>query len=222
MNRASRNVAAIGLSVGLLSGCGSFGEQEVVQSARVVGYAQGVEAEIIGDRPVHHAGEAHLPYDAYNVNSYEVQTGCSEVDNDWYYGESDQMDSPDCWLEFCDSDTTTHCEPDIEDRYDFDRVEEVVLQNCIAEYPRREYKAEPYVDTDCIENPPANTRVRKVLRHFLWFSTKNPAKDAEHPDLPDAIVDSLEVSTEVWNQADHARKFTVTIRDGDIVSVKAA
>lgn len=167
-------LVALGLSAGLLPGCGAFEAPTFTQPAAVEGYFRGEDVTIVTDQWVQYVDEHDAPYgEVRNVRVRKVQDGCHEETD--YYGIG--FDDPSCWDSLCDSDEGTYCKPTYVDRYDYQELEEVTIEDCPAPVTPREFKSEEIVrDAACMARRKDGERFKSTGKFVVWLRTKKPGK----------------------------------------------
>ena len=219
MGRVLNSALAATLAVGALSGCG---EQGYEQQAEVVGFARGIDGQIIEAQWLLHQDEPMRPGgNVRNLRRTEKFVGCHEVeDSDWsIFNLSDS----ECWGfgDGCSEGENTHCEADYDDRFSYERLEDVVIQECPSPLVALEVKPSvPVKDEACIAQAIPPKRFRPMDRFVIWVRAFNKNHDPNNPKSGPAIYESQrDVNAKEWQKIDRGTQARVTVTAGRITAI---
>lgn len=207
------------LMAGALSACG--GEPTVELQGQVQRYGVGIDVIVVEDQWVPHRNETQPPFgEIRNRYPHEEFSHCKEVDDELFSWNDDDFD---CLNDFgwnaCVSTDNTHCEAVYETQYDFERLEEVEVDNCPAPIRMREFRAEePDVDQACLDRVRSDQRINKTSRYIVHVSVANPKHGEEGQQ--DRLEKDINLTFDEWNQLGTNRNVTVQVRGSQLIDVK--
>jgi hypothetical protein len=221
MPRLKSNLAlTAALTVGAISGC-SNESPTIEQNAQIIGFAQGVDATIVEDQWVQYYDQPYLPGGTLrSVNSGRKFAGCVAVRDEW---GSWNLDDGDCFFWGCSAGDNQHCEARYDPAYDYEQLEEVIVEECPAPMARREFKSDEVARyEECIARADIGQTVRLVSRFLIWIRTRNPEYNEEKIDEskpePEFLVAPIELDTpEQWARIQRDTPVTAFIRGGAII-----
>ena len=205
---------AIGMSTAPMAGCG--GPEVIEQQASIEGFAYGVDSQLWDRHWVEHDSESYVPGGTVrNVRHREVFDHCVEVDDEMF---SWNMDDSDCYFDFsCSADENEHCKAVYRDEYDYESLDDFVVQDCPAPIQKREFKPpNPVTNEQCDENRRGEQWVTRRNVFKIWISTMLTDKEGDK-----TLLKSVEpLSSDEWSLAERGADVTAVITDGQITDVK--
>jgi len=221
MRRSLSAVAAVGLSVGLMAGCGG-GETTYEQDAQVVGFGYGEDVDVIERHWIEYTGQDDVPGgEVRNVDDYDEFVGCVAVDDAFFSFNANDSECGGLFYDSCFADEDQHCEARYETLHNYERLEDVVIRSCRAAVVKREVRpSEPVRNEECIGNRRDGQRHEVSSRYILWLVTENPEFDAEDEgsNEPSYLQQAVAVDASTFYNANRGNPVDVQIRSGDIIS----
>lgn len=220
MGRVFNSLMAAGLATGLVAGCG---EQSHEQPAHITGFAHGIDGQIVEDQWIFYEEQDHVIGEVRNVEKGKKLDGCREVGDTFWDTEDDWKCAGDLWCSTAEEDET-HCEPEYKTVYSFERLEEVVVEDCPAPIRKVEYKREEeFIDEACIAKARGRQRVNRTARYVVWVITTNPKYDAkEHNKESPQITTQTDITAKEWQKVSRETKATARVISNRIIDVEFA
>jgi len=221
MRRIAGSVAALGLTVGLMSGCS--GPEVHDQEAQVFGYGAGQDVDVIQPQWVHYENTHSLPRgEVRDLSSDNVFDGCHAENDSFLSLNINDSECGGIFYDACAADDNEHCVADYRVEYDYDRWEDVVIRSCVAVIQKHEVRP---IETSFDRNEDCIGQVQygqyeepHPARYVLWLVTDNPDYDPEKPaDKPISIRSHIEVEPSTWYNAERGTPVDVKIRSGEII-----
>ena len=150
MKRVLGAAMAVGIGIGAVSGCG--GPEVVEQPAAIEGFAYGVNSQLWDKKWTQYTEEEYIPSgEIRNVRHQEIFDRCIVVDDEDYSFNEDYIEcSFDYSFDRCNPGDYEHCEAVYEDRWDYEQLEDYIVQQCMAPLTKMEYKPrEPKTNELC-------------------------------------------------------------------------
>lgn len=232
MRRITQEILGVGMAasaaLGALSGCGSIGPETIEQPAQIVGFAHSVDSQLWGKHWVPHYDEVDAPSGVVrNQVPHEEFDHCEAVDDEWlsWNTDDDECGGDDWFAEegaACDADEYEHCEAEYITKYDYEQLEDYVIQDCRALRVREESKpVEPKTNLDCARRRGDGQWVTSQDVFIVWVTTKNPEYDEEKPDEAKPYLNgSGQLDPSEWQLAARSGvNVQASITDGRIVDV---
>lgn len=187
INKALLPVAAIGLAFATPSCSEAFSEEKAVPAV-VSGFDYTVDVELQEKQWQDVSGNEQPPQPSEgrlrNISSRQVQDGCKEVGDSWYY---DEQDASECWLDWCNTETgdDTHCVPKYKTFWDYQQRVWSTIGHCVVKPINHEIPYEkPRADDNCLRVlaaiPPNDQRQTIKIEHRYLRVTRQTADGPLH------------------------------------------